>query len=206
MNEELKELLEQAAELYYKYGIRSVTMDDIARKMGMSKKTLYQYVVNKEDLVQKVADHVVDCAGEFLTDLKKQQLSALDEMVYVHQFVISGIKEENPNVEFDLQKYYPKLYKHVVSVRRERMYDFLVQNMEKGMKEKVYRDDLDTDIVARLFIARVDTFMHNDMFSFEEVISEQFFNQVFSYHTHALCNSKGLAYYEQKIKDNNEKD
>jgi len=206
MDNAQKEILEQAADLFYKYGIRSVTMDDISRQLGISKKTLYQYVENKEDLVSQTAEYVMSCTGQILEDLRNRKLSALDELTYVHDFAIQGIKDANPNVEFDLQKYYPKVYKRIETIKHERMYNFLVENMEKGINEDVYRENLDPDIIARLFIARTDAFLRDEIFSIEEMSKASFLDQIFSYHIHALCNMKGLAYYEQKIKNKNEKE
>jgi len=200
MDKQLKELLTTTTEMFYKYGIRSVTMDDIAREMGISKRTLYQYVANKEDLVKQAVDFEISNYDCFFEDLHKKDLSALDQMVYLHEFVIKNIKESPASLEFDMQKYYPKIWKRIEDVRHERMYKFLVANMEKGLKEDIYRTGIDPDIIARIFIGRADTFLNNDLFSIEELSQASFLDQIFSYHIHALCNMKGLAYYEQKIK------
>jgi AcrR family transcriptional regulator len=206
MDKQLKELLTTTTGMFFKYGIRSVTMDDIAREMGISKKTLYQYVENKEDLVKQAVDFEISNYDCFFEGLNKKSLSALEELVYLHEFVIKNIKESNASLEFDMQKYYPKIWKQIEKVRHERMYKFLVTNMEKGLQEEMYRNDIDPDIIARIFIARANTFLNNDLFSIEEMSQASFLDQIFSYHIHALCNMKGLAFYEQKIKKSNEKE
>ena len=122
MNKELENILVKVGELYHKYGIKSVTMDDVARELGISKKTLYLHVENKNDLVSKVMDYFLDYKDtEFLKILSKKQ-NAIEELLEVGIYIIKAFRDFNPSTEYDLKKYYPVVYSKLQNIRKERMY------------------------------------------------------------------------------------
>src|ERR1035437_2884162 len=110
MNEELKNLLSKVRCLYMKYGIKSVTMDDVARELGISKKTLYQYVNDKNELVQKVVEMELDDKAEGFSKMNCSGLNAIEELFEVHKMIRQMLKDYNPSTEYDLRKYYPELF------------------------------------------------------------------------------------------------
>ena len=166
MNKELENILEKVGELYNKYGIKSVTMDDVARELGMSKKTLYQYIENKNDLVSKVLDYHLfekDCSFK---KISKKNLNAIEELLEVGVQIIKSIKDYNPSTEYDLKKYYPELFKKLHTVRKERMFESIIKNIQKGKKEGLFRDDLDEEIITKMQTSR-----------FLNMSSDEFFDQ-----------------------------
>ncbi len=110
MNEELKNILLKVSDLYTKYGIKSITMDDVATELGISKKTLYQYVTDKDDLVGKFIDNEIALRQEEICKCFQAGFNAIEELFEISKFMNKLMKDQNPATEHDLKKYYPHHY------------------------------------------------------------------------------------------------
>jgi len=201
MNEELKNLLSKVRCLYMKYGIKSVTMDDVARELGISKKTLYQYVNDKNELVQKVVEMELSDRGEGFSKMNCPDLNAIEEIFEVHKLVQQMLKDYNPSTEYDLRKYYPDLFTQVVKVRRERIYNNTLANLVKGKAEGLYRAELNNELIAKLQLSRIETAFDDKIFTQDELLSPKVFLEMFIYHIRGIANEKGLTVLEKKLKE-----
>lgn len=184
-----------------KYGIKSITMDDVARELGISKKTLYQYITDKTDLVKKVVDLEIEEKAVDFSKMNCPGLNAIEEIFEVHKMVRQMLKDYNPSTEYDLRKYYPDLYNQVVKVRRERIYNNTVANLEKGKAEGLYRKELNNEIIAKLQLSRIETAFDDKVFTQEELLSPKLFLEIFVYHIRGIANEKGLQVLEKKMKE-----
>lgn len=141
-----------AHELVMKYGIRTVSMDDIAASVGMSKKTLYQYYQDKDELVKAVVDSVLDdnrCeCGECVTGAE----NAIHEVFLTIEMMVQMFNEMNPSVVFELQKYHPAAYRSFIKHKSEFIYVNIKANLERGIREELYRPDISIDILSRFRI------------------------------------------------------
>ena len=149
-------LLETALNLYSKYGVRSVTMEDISRELGMSKKTIYQLVEDKKDLVSKVVAHDSSLSDRMMDRFKGTEINAIDQLIEVNSFMHTTRKKHSPTFYYDLKKYHPKIFTEWIENKRSRMYSLLTQNMVKGKREGLYREELNHHIIAKLFVARME--------------------------------------------------
>ena len=201
MNDELKSILQKVRCLYMKYGIKSVTMDDVSRELGISKKTLYQYVKDKSELVEGIIDEELERHTDYFNTLFGKGLNALDELIEVHKSVSLMLKEHNPAVEYDLRKYYPDQYQRIVSIRREHMYNNILANLRKGKEEGLFRAELNEVIIAKLQILRIENTFDNPFTSAEEFTSEKAFLEMFIYHIRGIASEKGLKELEIKLKE-----
>ena len=149
-------ILAKSSELFMQYGIRSVSMDDIASAMGMSKKTIYQYFVDKDELVNEVikvilADNEQNCTHDcFVAE------NAVDEMMKAIEMMEEMFRTMNPSVLFDLKKYHPKAFGIFEKHKSEYLYRIIRDNLTRGIQEELYRPDLNIDIIARM---RIDSMM-----------------------------------------------
>lgn len=203
MNEELKSILLKVRELYMRYGIKSITMDDVASNLGISKKTLYKYVTDKEDLVAKTIDLELEMQKDNMNCKHGENLNAIEQLLFVSKMINHKLKQMNPSTEYDLRKYYPAHYHKLITARRNQMYSNVVANIVKGKEEGLYRLDLNDDIIAKLQVSRVENMMDNDVFSITEFTSNKFFQEIFIYHIRGIANEKGIAFLESKLKDFN---
>jgi AcrR family transcriptional regulator len=199
MNKEFEDLLAKVSVLYRKYGIKSVTMDDVAHELGMSKKTLYQFVSDKTELVQMVVEHVRHCNFNSMRKKEETDLNAIEELIEVSQHLNTVMKDHSPTYEYDLKKYYPDIYRNLMLARRKTMYESMISNIRKGKKEGLYRNDLDETIIAKLHLLRIENIQTTEIFNEEELHSQKFFREVFVYHIHGLATDKGLKILRENI-------
>ena len=190
----MDDMLGNVLALFSRYGIRSVTMDDISRELGVSKKTLYQQVSDKNDLINRVIDHEMILRGETMDKLANTYTNAIDELIQVNGQIHSTMSSHNPTFYYDLRKYAPDVFKRWMEHRRRTMYDLIIQNMRKGKKEGLYRSDLDEHIIARLYMARMEMLSDNEIIKDQESVSLKFIREIFIYHLHGICNAEGLKY------------
>ncbi len=199
MNKELQNILEKVGELYNKYGIKSVTMDDVARELGISKKTLYQHVENKNELVEKVLDYIVnqnDCSFQKLAD---KNLNAVEEVLGISIHIIKTVQEHNPSTEYDLKKYYPELFKKLNEIRKEKMYTSVINNIIKGKNEGLYRNDLDEEIIAKMHTSRFLNLTNDQIINQEEILKPRFIYEMFIYHIRGMANKMGIEILEKTL-------
>lgn len=201
MNDKLENLVRQIFNLFMKNGIKSMTMDDVARELGVSKKTIYKYFKDKADLVNQVMMLHINEDKKLCEALSKQSGNAIDEMFAIGKNVTNNIKEIHPSSYFDLQKYYPEAWNLFLTHKREFIYSCIVANMEKGIKEGLYRENLTIPIIAKVYIARIDLCMDSsifppDQFTFKDVLVE-----MMRYHIRGIATEKGVQYLSENIKD-----
>jgi AcrR family transcriptional regulator len=201
MNEELQNLLIKVRELYIKYGIKSITMDDVARELGMSKKTLYQYVVDKDDLVGKFIDIEISLRKEEICKCFGKGYNAIEELFEISLFMNRLMKNQNFATEHDLKKYYPHHYNKAQLARREGVQSYIMLNLKKGINEGLYRDDMDKEVIARLYLWRVENIQLDNLFTVEEFTSVKLFMELLNYHIRGIATEKGIAELERKMKE-----
>jgi AcrR family transcriptional regulator len=190
------EIINRSEQLFLRLGMRSVTMDDIARELGISKKTLYQHFENKDMLVEAVITNHVCHERDMMDTISHQAENALDEFRNMGAFITATIEQVSPSALYDLQKYYHKSWELLMQKQNEHVMNYLVKNMERGISEGLYRPDLDPQIVARIYAKA--TFMvvdeisnPNSPFSRRQLIRE-----LHDYHIHAIATAKGLAWWK----------
>lgn len=196
MEQKIITIIEGAIKLFKKYGLRSISMDELALSMGMSKKTLYQYVVNKEDLIRKVLEYIIE--RNSVNDFEdNKNLNAIDMLLQISHMVRVETVEMNPVVVFDLHKYYPAIYHDIFVKKRDIIFNQMYSNFERGIKEGIYRSDMDMDMFARLYVKNLME-IHDP--EFINATFTKIFNAMFDIQIRAIVNDKGLTYYEQKLK------
>ncbi|MCB9182434.1 MAG: TetR/AcrR family transcriptional regulator [Flavobacteriales bacterium] len=195
-----KEILEQALKLFMRLGIKSMTMDDVATQLRISKKTLYEHFTDKNDLVEKAVATICAFHRDTITAICGRGLNAIDENEEFTKFIVGQVGSMHPSVQFDLQKYHPKAWGIMEKREREDIYACVMANLRKGMAEGLYREDLDAEVITRLYISRVDSTWDGrvfppDQFNLSDVLWKQF-----EYHIRGIASKKGVAYLEKKAK------
>jgi AcrR family transcriptional regulator len=197
----MKEIIIRVSELYMKYGIKSVSMDDVARELGISKKTLYQHFKDKDELVQKVIEFHADYLSKEMFKMVSKKANAIEELLQVSKFISQYMKEINPSVTYDLKKYYPQIWKDINLNDRDHIFNHIKENMIKGIKEGLYRKDLNIDIIAHFYLFRIEMSQTYEMIVDNKYPFDEIFNTSFNYHIRGIANQKGLDYLESKIKN-----
>jgi AcrR family transcriptional regulator len=196
----MQDIIQKIADIYFRYGIKSVTMDDLARELGVSKKTLYLHFEDKKDVVKKVIHHLIHIQKCGISDmLNKPGANAIDKLMMMTIFFAEHLKNSNASLTYDLQKYYPDVWDEVLEFKREEIFRHIIDNIETGIKEGLYRDDLNYEIIARAYVSRMEMYQTDlwqplDKYSLTEV-----FRTLFIYHIRGISNTKGIKYLEENI-------
>ncbi len=195
------EIIYCALSLFNKYGIRSVTMDDVARELGISKKTIYKYFENKADLVHKSVRTIYDSLQKHLLEINKTTKNAIDELMMIDQVVGEVLENHNPSLRFQLQKYYPHTYNSLYEGRHNLIEEVISSNVEKGKKAGLYRNEASTDIMTYLYCSKMHTLPEEELELLEKHSIKAMMSQAMEYHIRGMATEKGLEYLESKLKD-----
>lgn len=203
MDSKEKDILFQAAELFTRYGIKSMTMDDVARHLGISKKTLYLYVDNKKDLVRKSIQSHIEDKQCLMDDHISSSGNAIDDLMMMTKMVSSQMKEMHPSIMFDLKKYHIEAYRSLVKHKDDYIYKNIKSNIESGMQSGLYRDNIQPEIVTRLYISMVNVIMDPSQSTLSTYNNDEIYTQMIRYHIRGIASSKGREYLKQKFKQDN---
>jgi TetR/AcrR family transcriptional regulator, cholesterol catabolism regulator len=198
MDNTLTDVLERVRELFFKYGVRSVSMEDICRDLGISKKKLYQLFSSKNELVEKLLELERQNFEIIFDTYSFEGVNAIDILLTVSKELGERFRDISPSITFDLKKYYPDIYHKHIEDRVDFIFKKIQINLEKGINQGVYRDDLSIELIARLYIRRLID-LHNpkffpaDKFSFQTLFEAMFDNFI-----RGIANEKGIEYYEKQ--------
>ncbi len=200
MDEKLEYIIKESTRIFFKYGIKSMSMDDIAHELGMSKKTLYLYVENKTELVQKILDHQLNCQCSEKDQIQGKKLNAIAILLEVSKIINKHLREMHPSVTYDLQKYYPELFKKYLEKKREELYTDIQHNIEQGIAEGLYRNDLNIELIAKIYLKKLETIHDPEFLPSNEFNIENIFDVIFESHIRGIANKKGISYLEKQKK------
>jgi AcrR family transcriptional regulator len=142
-------IIVESKALFLKLGIRSVSMDDIANQLGMSKKTIYQLFADKDELVDNIIDTDIQQIQADCTNCYETAKDAIDEIFKTMEMIVAQFRNMNPMVIFDLQKYHHKSFEKFMNHRNTFLLEIITNNLEKGVKEGFYRENIKIDILSR---------------------------------------------------------
>jgi AcrR family transcriptional regulator len=201
MEKSLIEILEKVRDLFYKYGVRSMSMDDISHEVGISRKKLHDFFISKNNLVEKLLDlerehfEII-----FNTDRFDGEVNAIDILLMVSKEVSNKFTDISPSMTFDLKKYYPAIYHKHVEERIEFIFEKIRINLVKGINQGVYRDDLSVELVSRLYIRRLMDLHNPEFFPADKFSFQTLFDVMFDNFIRGIANEKGIEYYEKQKK------
>ncbi|MEO8587942.1 MAG: TetR/AcrR family transcriptional regulator [Flavobacteriales bacterium] len=200
MDERGRRILEESAKVFWKLGIKSVTMDDVATRLGISKKTLYQYVTDKNDLVDRVLKYLSVCYKCDIDAVRaREKQNAIDELYAVTTTVAGQLEGIHPSIHFDLEKYHPEAFHNMVDGKRKEIFSCMTENMAKGIAEGLYREDLNIPMIATIYIARFDMVFDGKLFPPDRFSMNDLHWEIFKYHVRGIASKKGLDYLEKKM-------
>lgn len=202
----------KAEEMFMQYGIRSVSMDDIANNLGMSKKTLYQYYVDKDELVEAVVNmHINEIEGE-CEHCSTGAKDAIHEIFLMMQHIMEEFSNMNPMLLYDLEKFHFKAYQRFKDHKDKFLLQVIRKNIEWGIKEELYRPDINVDVMSKYRIESMMIPFNVNVFppgkynlaATSELIIENFIYGLATIKGHKLIqkhheqSKKNLSYEEKK--------
>lgn len=157
-------IIESATALFYRFGIKSITMDDVAKHLAMSKKTLYQHFKDKNDMVMKCCSHDLVNRECVFKDIASQAKDAIHEIMQMMKHMESMFTKMNPNLFYDMQKYHPAVWRMFREFKEGNMMKMIEENLHKGIHQGLYRKDIDIPVMARLRIEQVEMGFNPEVF------------------------------------------
>jgi AcrR family transcriptional regulator len=157
------EILMSASDVFMRYGVKSVSMDDLAREMGISKKTIYQVFKDKNELVEeiirvKLQEDQTACQTKAI-----ETSNAIEALMGVIMMVSERMSVIHPSVFYDLQKYHPNAWKLVSEHQSTFVYQMISSNIERGRSENIYRENFDVELVSKMYILVVDSIARREL-------------------------------------------
>ena len=198
-----EKILKTSLELFFKYGIKRVTMDDIAKELGMSKKTIYQYYKEKDDLVEQLFVIEMNKHEKKFEDVFSQSKNPIHEMMLISDNLREMMQHINPIFFLDLQKFHPKAFIQFQTFKENCAFKDILRNIKKGKEEGYYKPEIDEEFVARYRLAQIDMLMFGNFFSFEKISFTQSHQLLLDMFVYGICTIKGhkLINEYKKIKE-----
>lgn len=184
-------ILQQTFALIMKYGIKSVSMEDISRNIGISKKTIYQHFDSKKTLIKEVvADHIENDQIA-LRHIIDNATDAIDEMVLVAQHVLHFLRGMSPSMMFDTRKYYPAIWQMVENQHIGFFLDITRKNILRGQEEGLYLTDINPEIVARIYVHQSLALSDETIFPLSTFTRSELYQAIVTYHIRGIMTDKG---------------
>jgi len=193
-------LFVSARDMFLKYGVKSVSMDDIAGILGISKKTIYQAVSNKKELIQAVIETHVEEEHAAIKIITADAQNAVEEMVVIAQHVLKSMKAMNPSLTYDLKKFYPTTWNYVENHHFSHIEKVIQKNLERGKKEELYRSEIKEDILCKMYIGMAQLIVNGHIFSYKKYELSTLFENFIDYHLNGIMNENGKKLFNQLIK------
>lgn len=188
----LEKILEGCENLFRKFGIKSLSMDDIARELGMSKKTIYQYVSDKNDLVKKTFNHILVCNKSKCLGIRNETMNPVEEIMKITREMSNQMKGTNPSIFYDLRKYHPEAWQLFRNFNHDFVYTQIKSNLELGQSQGYYRPEINSEIIAKLYISLIQTITNPDFYNDGEYEFNSAYQEMIYYHFHGICTTKGI--------------
>jgi AcrR family transcriptional regulator len=190
-------IIEGGEELFLTAGIKSVTMDDIARHLGMSKKTIYQFFKDKNELVMALVKKKLQDDEAQMSEIISKSGNVIEEMINMMKCSEEIFSRINPIVVHDMQKYHPDAWKQFQNFKADVLIHTLEELLTKGIRQGYIRPDIDVKILARMRVSQVEMGFNTNMFPVAEFSTWKVQYQFLEHFNYGVCTLKGYKLLNQ---------
>lgn len=201
LNEQFGPMIEQIKELFFEFGIKNLNMDDISRKLGISKKTLYRFVKSKEDLIAKLFEYEGIKGDKISNEINALDVNAIEKLFKFSLTVYEEMKRFNPMIMFELRKYYEQLFNEFHLLKLESVSKLMRFNLAQGINEGLYRADINIDAVVALYMNYLVEIHNYDLGKPIDLSFDDLFSVMFENHIRAISTPAGVAFFEARKKE-----
>ncbi len=195
-----QEIITAAFKQFKLLGFKSVTMDDIARKIGISKKTLYELFKDKDELVLECIKYMLNDNQVQTEKALKNSINAIDQAINILMIMEKMIRGMNPVCYLDLQRFYPSAAKYLNDHKDSFMFQCISDNLKQGIQEGFYREDIDIEIISRFRMESALIVFQHDLFPQETYDIVKVNTQIFAHYIYGIASSKGHKMIESYLK------
>lgn len=190
--------------MFLNLGFKSVTMDDLANEMGISKKTIYTHFTNKTELVKECTSQLFINISSGINNICSMEKNPIEELYEIKRLVTVYLKDEQSSPQYQLQKYYPTIYASLKSKQFDTMKQCVVDNIKRGIKLGFYRENLNIDFIARIYFSGVTSIKDSTLFPSENFPKKQLIDEYLEYHLRGIVTPKGRKKLNNLINSNYE--
>lgn len=196
------QILHIAEDMFLKFGFKSVTMDDLASAMSVSKKTIYEHFKNKSALIEAVAQNVKTSIHTEIDEVIALNLDPIHEMVKIKESITKRVRNENASPQYQLQKYYPKIHEKLKNSQVCKMDECCTNNVARGIQLGYYRKDLNIVFVVRSYISGMMNLKDQELFKSTDLSPKQLYEEFLIYHLRSITTIKGKKRLESLLNTN----
>ena len=197
-----EKILHKAEELFLTFGFKSVTMDDIANQMGISKKTIYAHFKNKTQLVKESTLNIFENISKGIDCICTLNKNPIEELFEIKSFIMKQLKGEKTSPQYQLSKYYPEIHNSLKKKQFELMQDCVTDNINKGITQELYRTNLNIEFVSRIYFIGVTGIKDEELFPSAKFPKQQLVENYLEYHLRGIVTKKGLSKLNQILNKN----
>ncbi len=193
-------ILIACAEQFFKFGVRSITMDDIAAKLGMSKKTIYEYFSTKEQIIVEVSQMYVASEKQAYERIREKATDPIEEMLQFMALTGRTLQGANPSLPLEIRKYFPEAWKILEDYQKTYYMGLVHSNLAQGIAQGYYRSEMDPEVVARFHVDLHPFLFTNDVFPPERFRPSVVHAQYATHFLYGICTPKGNELLQERLK------
>ena len=195
-------ILKTSLNEFIQFGFKSVTMDDIAKEMGISKKTIYTHFNNKETIIGVVTDHVFETVCHDIDAICDLNQNPIQELYAIKKRVMQYMQKEKASPTYQLQKYYPTIYNNIKQRQFSYMQQCVVKNLHRGLEQDLYRKNIEVQFVARIYFNGITGIKEESLFPHTMFEGETLYEMYLEYHLRGIVTPKGRNILNKLIQSN----
>lgn len=199
-----EEILDKATNMFLNLGFKSVTMDDLAFEMGISKKTIYTHFNNKTRLVKETTERLFDVISSGIDHIRSFEKNPIEELYEIKKFTRMHLKDNKSSPQYQLQKYYPKIYSTLRNKQFDVMQTCIIRNIEIGIEQGIYRENLNVDFVSRIYFSGALSINDKELFPNDTFTAQVLEADYLEYHLRGIVTPKGRKILNTIINSNHE--
>lgn len=196
-NDQIFKIFSKAKELFYLDGVRNITMQEIAKSLGISKKTIYFHFENKADLVCQSVKYDIEMMEKHILELIKSADNSIIEMQLIGNFVSKSIEKFKPNRIVELEKYYPTAFDYIDKHRKTFVTNIISKNIERGIFEKLYRPEIEIEKTTLIYLLSTSALFDQKSFTIENHSVSELYSSFLAYHIQSIISEKGKIEYNK---------
>lgn len=196
-------ILSEAERLFWRYGVRSVTMDDIARQLGISKKTIYQHFSDKEEILYQVLQEKMNEDAEEMRCKADETQNPIEELLIVLDMMRKKQGQVSPNLMIDIKRHYPQAFALFRKYMDQHIMKSILENIQNGISQSLYRDDINPTILARMRVEQIELAFNNDFFPVDQFTMLDIQRELIHHFVRGMLTEQGFTIYNQYVNQYN---
>jgi AcrR family transcriptional regulator len=197
-----EKIIIKSKDLFLTLGFKNVTMDDIASALGISKKTIYTNFSNKTELVSAVTFSVLEHIYIGIEQINKTAINPIEELYDIKMFLMNYLKNERISAQYQLKKYYPKIYDQLQVKKFQKMHSSVENSLKKGVELRLFRPEIDTAFISRVYFVGMSGIRDASVFSESMFDKNYLMESYLEYHLRAIVTENGLKLLNNYVKKN----